>query len=43
MANGLTPIDRRRLEWGAKAAEERASEPTLRRVTDARAVFGAIS
>ena len=43
MAYGLTPIDRRRLEWSMTKDEEPASAPTPRRVTDARAVLRAIS
>jgi len=43
MAYGLTPIDRRRLEWSIKNYEEPVSGPTPRRVTDARQVLRAIS
>ena len=42
MAYGLTPIDRRRLEWSV-VTEETASGPAPRRVTDARVVLKAIS
>ncbi len=43
IAYGLTPIDRRRLEWSVKSDEEPASGPAPRRVTDARQVLRAIS
>ena len=42
MAFGLTPIDRRRLEWSI-SNEEPASAKTPRSVTDARQVLRAIS
>jgi hypothetical protein len=43
MALGLTPINRRRLEWSVEAVDEPSSAQTPQRVTDARQVLRAIS
>ena len=43
MAYGLTPVDRRRLEWTMRHDAEPEPAPAPRRITDGRAILKAIS